>query len=90
MYKLPENLDLLPEVIEYINSKPKKPAKWELGTYLDIQDANDKNKVMSRRRSTQESRIQKAITEESLSKTYASEINNSPSTHKMWMRGKRK
>ena len=25
MYKLPENLDLLPEVIEYINSKPKNP-----------------------------------------------------------------
>jgi hypothetical protein len=90
MYKLPENLNLLPEVIEYINSKPKKPAKWELGTYLDIQDANDKNKVMSRRRSTQESRIQQAITEASLIKTYASEINNSPSTHKMWMRGKRK
>ena len=91
MYKLPDNLDLLPEVVEYINSNPKPPARWQLGNYLDIQEKTDKNKIMSRRRSTQTSRINKNITENILTEMmYKSENNDTTSTHKMWKRGKRK
>jgi hypothetical protein len=89
MYKIPDNLDLLPEVVEYINSNPKPPARWQLGNYLDIQEKTDKNKIMSRRRSTQASRINQKISDASLTEMYKRENNDTTSTHKMWARGKK-